>query len=188
MNKKKLTLEQRIARLEKLIIMSEARSSKCEGFEANADEAGARREANRMAKKFSAMTGIPLHADPNHDTVDSPMYGWSHNDVDALADDPDARYTFMYNVPGELVSVYMRPSDGTVWVWKSIGSNDTRGGEGAVDPRTGECEWCEEMEECSYPLSAWKNFGLDMIHGDDEDWDEDDEFESYNRRRQARRR
>lgn len=148
-------------------------TTKCESFESDADEAGARAAADRMAKEFSSMTGARLRLDKDHDTVDSPMYGWTDS-LEDLADDPDARYTFVYDVVGDLADqVLIRPTDRTVCVWRSV--YDDYEGEGAVDPRTGLTEWCDWLDECSYPMSAWKNFNFDMIHGEEE-------YESLKRR------
>lgn len=145
---------------------------KFESFESDNDEDGARAVANSMAEDFSQMIGAGLTPSDTTDIVDSPTYGWS-NDVEM--DDTDARYTFTYDVEGYPgVSVYFRPTDNTVCVWKSLtnGSNC----EGAVDPKTGMCEWSDDLSECSYPLGAWRNFDLEMIHSDEE-------FESVKRPR-----
>lgn len=168
----RLTLEQRVARLEK-ILKAESRFVKNESFESDHNAEAARGVADGMAKIFSQMVDARLMPNGTRDIVDSPMYGWSR---DVEMDDTDARYTFTYDVEGYPgVSVYARPTDNTICVWQSLtnGSNC----EGAVDPKTGMCEWCDELSECSYPLVAWKNFSLDMIHGE--------EFESVKRRRRC---
>lgn len=176
----RLTLEQRISRLEKLL-KAKSRFVKNESFESDLDVISALEKANSMAEDFSDTVGATLTAltpDDIKDTdiVDSPVNGWSH---DVVMDDTDARYTFMYDVedyPG--VSVYVRPTDNTFCVWQSLvrGSNC----EGAVDPKTGMCEYTDDLYECSYPLAMWENFSMDMIHGE--------EFESVKRRRGGFRR
>jgi len=173
-------LENRIARLEKLLKNEEFESvkrsrkragRKFESFESDHSADVARDVAKSMAKIFSQMIGARLTPSDTTDIVDSPTYGWSR---DVEMDDFDARYTFTYDVEGYPgVSVYFRPTDNTVCVWKSLtnGSNC----EGAVDPKTGMCEWSDELSECSYPLAAWRNFDLEMIH--------DEDFESVKRNR-----
>jgi hypothetical protein len=160
---RKLTLEQRIARLERAV-RNEARSK---NFEANGDAVGARAAADRIAKQFASMTGAKLTYSGNSDIIDSPSYG-ATSDVEVLNDDPDARFRFHYDVDGwPADDVVVCPSDNTVCVWRSVYNGYE--GEGAVDPNSGYCEWCDWLDECSYPLAAWKNFSFDMIHGDDYD-------------------
>lgn len=167
---RKMTLENRIARLEKLF--GNKSTCKFESFESDLDEYGARELASRLAKQFMSFTGISLVRSDDMDIVDSPRYGWlSGNDVEDIADDPDARYTFSYNVREyPSVTVYIRPTDETVCVW----DGDM---EGAVDPDTGSCNWADELDSVSYPISEWKGFDMNSIH----DAAEDEEFESYRR-------
>lgn len=184
----KRTLEQRIARLERLLKNEAAnKTKKFESFELDLDEDGARAAADRLAKQFSQIVGVRLTPNlKDKDTIDSPMYGVlnPHHPTAAeeVEDDPDARFTFHYDVAGYPADgVMVRPTDGTICVWRSIMNGYD--GEGAVDPETGMCTWEDWLADCSYPLSAWKNFNFDMIHGDDEDWDEEDdeEYESVKR-------
>ncbi len=188
---RKSTLEQRINRLERLL-KNEARiSKKFESFESDLDEEGARAAADRLAKQFASMVGVSLTPDLSYKyTVDSPVYGAlnpnSSFDAENVADDPDARFTFGYrvaNYPADTVKV--RPTDGTICVWHSI--YDGHYGEGAVDPKTGECEWEDWLGDCSYPLRAWKNFSFDMIHGDEDDWDDYDESLKHRSTQQSKR-
>lgn len=158
MIKRKLTLEQRIARLERAI--------KNESLETALDIDAARAAAVSMADEFKSLTGIALRLDMQHEIIDSPIYGWT-NDVADLEEDPDAKFTFKFDfVADPNVSAYMIPSDNKVVVWSSL---DEDGCEGAVDPRTGMCEWCDELSECAYPMKAWRRFNLNMIHSDEYD-------------------
>ena len=186
MKNRKPTLEQRINRLERLLKNEASSTKKFESFESDLDEDGARAAANRLARQFASMVGVRLIPANTSDTIDSPMFGVLNpnkpSTADEVAEDQDARFTFDYDVEGYPAdTVKVRPTDGTICVWRSI--YDGYEGEGAVDPKTGECEWEDWLEDGSYPLSAWKNFNFDMIHGDDEDWDEDDdeEYESVKR-------
>lgn len=183
MKNRKPTLEQRINRLERLLKNEANASKKFESFESDLDEDGAREAASRLAKQFGQMVGVRLTRDDQHEIVDSPMFGWLRgHQVEDIEEDPDARYTFTYDVDGYPAdSVMVRPTEGTICVWRSIMNGYS--GEGAVDPKTGMCSWEDWLGDCSYPLSAWKNFNFDMIHGDDEDWDEEDdeEYESVKR-------
>lgn len=175
---RKFKLEQRINRLERLL-KNEARiSKKFESFESDLDEEGACAAADRLAKQFASMVGVRLTPVNTSDTIDSPMFGMLDvSSADEIAEDPDARFTFDYDVAGYPAdTVKIRPTDGTICVWRSI--YDGYSGEGAVDPKDGECEWEDWLGDCSYPLRAWKNFSFDMIHGDD-DWDEDDWDDDY---------
>ena len=178
---RKLALEQRINRLEHILKNEASTSKKFESFEQDLDEAGAQAAADRLANKFASMVGVRLTPDHMSDTIDSPMYGamspHSPYAAEEVADDPDARFTFDYSVAGYPAdTVKVRPTDGTVCVWRSI--YDGYYGEGAVDPKTGECEWEDWLGDCSYPLHTWKSFSFDMIHGDeDDDYDDDDDYD-----------
>lgn len=184
--KRALILEKRLARLENLI-KNEAKSKKFESFESDLDEEGARAAADRLAKQFANMVGVRLTPANNTDTIDSPMFGALNiRSADEVAEDPDARFTFDYNVAGYPAdTVKFRPTDGTICVWRSASNGYS--GEGAVDPESGECEWEDWLGDCSYPLQAWKNFSFDMIHCDDDDWDDDyDDYDESLKRRVAR--
>jgi hypothetical protein len=178
---RKLALEQRINRLERLLKNESRTSKKFESFESDLDEEGARAAADRLASQFASMVGVKLTPDLSYKyTVDSPVYGAlnpnSSFDAENVVDDPDARFTFNYRVTGYPAdTVKIRPTDGTICVWRSV--YDDYYGEGAVDPKTGECEWEYWLGDCSYPLRAWKNFNFDMIHGDEDDWDDDDDYD-----------
>ena len=182
---RKLALEQRINRLERLL-KSESKSKKFESFESNLDEEGARATADRLAKQFANMVGVSLTPVRTPDTIDSPMYGALNlSSVDEIAEDPDARFTFDYRVTGYPAdTVKVRPTDKAICVWRSASNGFS--GEGAVDPKSGECEWEDWLGDCSYPLRAWKNFSFDMIHGDEDDWD-DDYDESLKRKSACKR-
>ena len=92
---RKMTLEQRIARLEKLL-KNEARnangyiSGSDSSFEDQHLEDAAMRQADRLAKMFAQSTGISLLRDNSHPTVNSPLYGWT--DDRNINNDPDAYY------------------------------------------------------------------------------------------------
>jgi hypothetical protein len=179
--KREMILEKRFARIENLIKNEARTSKKFESFESDLDEEGARAAADRLANQFANMVGVSLTPDNMTDTIDSPVYGTldahSASAAEEIADDPDARFTFDYSVDGYPAdTVKVRPTDGTICVWRSV--YDGYYGEGAVDPESGECEWEDWLGDCSYPLSAWKNFSFDMIHGDeDDDYDDDDEYD-----------
>jgi hypothetical protein len=181
----KRTLEQRIARLERLLKNEASSTKKFESFESDLDEDGARAAADRLAKQFANMVGVRLIPNlKDKDTIDSPMFGVLNpnkpSTADEVAEDPDARFTFEYDVVGYPADgVKVRPTDRTICVWRSI--MDGYNGEGAVDPKTGICAWVDWLEDGSYPLSAWKNFSFDMIHGEDWDDEEDEEYESVKR-------
>ena len=84
---KKLTLEQRIARLEK--VLNGKKSVKNESFETDLDLEGARAAADRIAKQFGRMLGVNVTPDDlGHDVILSPMYGWlTLNDTDEIEED-----------------------------------------------------------------------------------------------------
>ena len=162
---RKMTLENRIARLERLL--KNESSNKFESFESDLDEDGAREAANRLAKQFAQMVGVRLTRSDQPEIVDSPMFGWLRgNEVEDIAEDPDAAYTFAYDVAGHPgATVYVRPTEGTICVWQSL--EDGVDGEGAVDPKTGECNWNDDISSGAYPLSSWNGFNMDMIHGEE---------------------
>lgn len=177
---RKLALEQRINRLERLLKSESSISKKFESFESDLNEEGARTAADRLANQFANMIGVRLTPANNTDTIDSPMFGALNpnhqSTVDDIAEDPDARFTFDYTVadyPADTVKV--RPTDRTICVWRSASNGYS--GEGAVDPESGECEWEDWLGDCSYPLRAWENFSFDMIHGDDDDCDDDYDYD-----------
>ena len=120
----------------------------------------ARTKSVAMAARFTQMTGIELVLDKQHPVINSPINGWT-NDPDVFDEDEDAQYVFKYYIPDTDISVYMNPENGTVCVWNSLGDDDYD--EGAINPHTLEIEWIDDLEECSYPLSDWKNFSLDQI-------------------------
>lgn len=162
-----LTLEQRIARLERML-KDEARnanghiSGSWNSFEDQHNEKDAEKYANMLVKKFMDATGIALRRDASYPIVNSPVFGWTSSRD--LNEDPDAYYVFKYDVPNRDISVYACPSKDAVCLWVSLG--DESDCEGAVNPRTGECEWEDDIMECMYPLDMWRRFDLRKIHMD----------------------
>lgn len=149
---KKLTLEQRVARLEKLLSKTGAR--KFEGTVDPRHENGARSVAARIAKEFARMTGINLHADSyGNDTVCSPIYGWTSADDPDLADDPDARFVFPYTDGYWWVDVI--PEDNKVQVSKTDGT--------VFGPDGEELDFDVDCpQDGAFVLSAWKEFNPRM--------------------------
>lgn len=173
---RKLTLEQRIARLEKAI-KNEIRekghmvygNNVAHTMEQNHDIHGAEATANYFAKKFTELTGIRLRRDDNHPIINSPMYGWTDS-LEDLDDDVNSYFVFKYDVVGDNnVSVYICPtlSNKNVGVWSSLGTGSR--GEGAINPKTGKCVRTDDIFKTLYDVYAWENFSLDMIRGDEYD-------------------
>lgn len=126
-------------------------------FESNCDEVGARAKANQMAEEFSRITGIKLQPADQSEVIDSPMYGWSEaDDTAVLSEDAYARFTFLYNTEHDYEYVYIRPTDETIVVWRSLSTDNDD--EGAVNPATGICEWYDELSDCAYTMSEWINY------------------------------
>ena len=175
---RKLTIEQRIARLEKVLNKNAKR--KFESFESDLDEAGARAAANRLAKQFANMIGSSVRPDDfgGGEVILSPMYGWLSVDrADEAADDPDARFAFNYALDDGF-SLNVFPSDESVCLMDENGY--------FVSPEDGSLFDSDSADITAFPISMWGGFDLSMVHDeDDEDWD-DDYDESFSRRRPRR--
>lgn len=174
-----LTLESRIARLEKVLNKNAKR--KFESFESDLDEAGARAAANRLAKQFANMIGSSVRPDDfgGGEVILSPMYGWLSVDrADEAADDPDARFAFHYTLDNGDFSIDVFPSDESVCLMDENGY--------FVSPEDGSLFDSDSADITAFPISMWGGFDLSMVHDeDDEDWD-DDYDESFSRRRPRR--
>lgn len=172
---RKLTLEQRIARLEK--VLNKNAKCKFESFESDLDEAGARAEANRIAKQFANMIGSSVRPDDysGGEVILSPMYGWLSVDrAEEAADDPDARFAFNYALDDGF-SLNVFPSDGKVNLISEDGYSVSPDGE-IID--------YDEADLYASPLSEWNGFDLSMVEDPNEDSYVD--FESCSRRRPRR--
>lgn len=170
---KKLTLEQRIERLEK--VMAKQVAVKNESFESDLDVDGARAAADRIADQFCGMIGVSgaTPDDLGHDVIESPMYGWlTVNDTDEIAEDPDARFAFQYSLDGEDYTIVVHPSDNAVCLM-----ND--GGE-YIDPK-GRPFTSDMADLVAYPLSKWKGFDLSMVDEEDDGYNVEvgDDFNDY---------
>lgn len=161
---KNLTLEQRVARLEKALTIEKKNKS----FESDLDVAGAKAAADLIADKFCKMIGVSGATQNNQvrEIIESPMYGWlTIKDYDEIEEDPDARFVFQYSLnetkgyKGYRIFVY--PSDNAVNLVNKDGYS--------ID--TGGWPFTSKSEVVSYPLSQWRGFKLSMI--DEEDYDDD---------------
>lgn len=188
MVKRKLTLEERISYLEKAI-KNEIREkghmvygkNVAHTMEQNHDISGAKATADFYAKKFTQLTGIKLRRDNSHPIINSPEYGWT-NSLEDLDDDVYSYFVFKYDVVGDNnVSAYICPTlhQKNVGLWSSLGTGSR--GEGAVNPKTGECVWEDDIFETLYDVYDWEHFSLDMIHDEGADYD-DEEFDESVRR------
>lgn len=171
---KKLTLEQRIARLEK--VLNSKKAVKNESFESDLDVDGARVSANRIANQFCRMIGVSgaTPDDLGHDVIESPMYGWlTVNDTDEIEEDPDARFAFQYSLDGtDGYTIIAYPSDNAVCLM-----ND--GGE-YIDPK-GRPFSSDMADLVMYPLSKWRGFNLSMVDEEDDGYNVEvgDDFNDY---------
>ena len=171
----KRTLEQRIARLERLIKNEAARkTNKFESFESDLNEDGARAAANRIAAQFGRMVGVSVTPnDSSNDVIESPVYGWLPvSAVDEIADDPDARFGFLYDLDDGEYSITVYPTDNAVGLFNEDGV--------AIDP-AGRHFTSDMADIISYPLSKWKNFDFSMIDPDDDGYNVEigDDFNDY---------
>lgn len=157
---KNLKLENRIARLEKLL--NSKKSVKNESFESDLDLAGARHTANRIANQFCRMIGVSgaTPDDLGHDVIESPMYGWlTVNDIDEIEEDPDARFAFQYSLDGtDDYTIIVYPTDNAVNLISEDGYS--------IDPK-GRPFSSDMADIVAFTLPKWKGFDLSMI--DDED-------------------
>lgn len=158
----KRTLEQRINRLERLLKNEACASQKCESFESDLDETGARATANRIAAQFGRMLGVSVRPDDyGDDVIQSPIYGWLPvTAVEEIESDPDARFAFHYALGDEDFSIDVYPSDNAVNLINEDGYS--------VDP-TGRLLSSDDSVVAAFPLRRWKGFDLSMVEDDDED-------------------
>ena len=160
--KRERLLENRLMRLERLIKNEACSSRKCEGFESDLDEAGARAAANSLAKQFANMIGSSVRPDDfgGGEVILSPMYGWLSVDrADKAADDPDARFVFNYALDDGF-SLNVFPSDGKVNLISEDGYSVSPDGE-IID--------YDEADIYASPLSDWHGFDLSMVQDPNED-------------------
>ena len=171
---KKLTLEQRIARLEK--VLNSKKTVKNESFESDLDVDGARAAASRIANQFCRMIGVSgaTPDDLGHDVIESPMYGWlTVNDTDEIEEDLDARFAFQYSLDGtDDYTIIVYPSDNAVCLMNY-------GGE-YIDPK-GRPFTSDMADLVAYPLSKWKGFDLSMVDEEDDGYNVEvgDDFNDY---------
>ena len=180
--KREKLLENRLMRLERLIKNEACSSRKCESFESDLDEAGARAAANRLAKQFANMIGSSVRPDDlGDDVILSPMYGWLSVDrADEAADDPDARFVFNYALDDGF-SLNVFPSDGKVNLISEDGYSVSPDGE-IID--------YDEADLYASPLSDWRGFDLSMVQDPNEDsyvdYDHSEDYDESLSRRVAR--
>lgn len=158
---RKLTLEERISRLEKVLNANR----KFESFESKLDEAGARAKANQIASEFGALVGADVELDDlGRDVIDSPLFGWlTVDDTDEIAEDRDAKFAFQYSLNNGDYTIIVYPSKKAVWLLPDSGY--------AVDPKTGAVFEPESHVDGAFAFPKWKRFDLSMIHDeDDEDY------------------
>ena len=113
-------------------------------FEKNLNLDGARAKADKMAQKFTALTGIELKF--NHFYIDSPYYGYIDVLEDFPEDDPDSLFVFQFDeVDNHYETVSFVPSVNSAMVWRSLNDDnpywnaddeEDYGAEGAVNPET----------------------------------------------------
>lgn len=179
---KRLTLEQRIARLERLL-KNEARARKFESYESDLDEMGAERDALKIAKQFCEKIGVDSSTlkliDKGDLVINSPANGWVTVDQyeldqqDPETEDPDARFGFEYYLgrTGYTITVY--PTDNAVCLMTADGGLyiDTDGIQFTDD----------NGNIVAYPLSEWDGFNLSMVddEGDGYNVEAGDDFRSY---------
>lgn len=158
----KRTLEQRINRLERLLKNEACLSKKCESFETDLDDVGARASANRIAAQFGRMLGVLVRpSDYGEDVINSPIFGWLPvTAVEEIESDPDARFAFHYVLGDGDFEFDVYPSDNAVNLITEDGYS--------VDP-TGRLLSSDDSSVTAFPLRRWKGFDLSMVEDDDED-------------------
>ena len=158
----KRPLEQRINRLERLLKNEACVSKKCESFESELDETGARVAANRIARQFGRMLGVSVRpSDYGDDVINSPMFGWLPvSSVDEIVEDQDARFAFHYVLGDGDFEFDVYPSDNAVNLINEDGYS--------VDPN-GRLLSSDDADVAAFPISMWKGFDLSMVEDDDED-------------------
>lgn len=135
-------------------------------FEKNLNLDGARAKADKMAKKFTELTGIELKF--NHFYIDSPCYGYIDKLENFPEDDPDSLFVFSFDeADNRYETVSFVPSLNSAMVWRSLNDDnlywnaddeEDYGAEGAVDPRTGVASWEDDIYDGLYQLVAWKKY------------------------------
>ena len=160
----KRTLEQRIARIERLLKNEARLTKKFESFESDLDEDSARAAADRIAAQFGKMLGVSVTPDDyGNDVVNSPMYGWLPTSaVDEIEEDPDARFGFHYNLDDGEFGIEVYPTDNAVNLINEDGYS--------VDP-AGRFFSSDMADIVAFPLRKWKGFDLSMVHDEDDDDD-----------------
>ena len=132
-------------------------------FEKNLNLDGARAKADKMAKKFTELTGIELK--------------FNHFYIDKLEnfpkDDPDSLFVFSFDeADNRYETVSFVPSLNSVMVWRSLNDDnpywntddeEDYGAEGAVDPRTGIASWEDWLEDGLYQLAAWRKYSRPKV-------------------------
>ena len=158
----KRTLEQRINRLERLLKNEACVSKKCESFESELDETGARVTANRIARQFGRMLGVSVRpSDYGDDVINSPMFGWLPvSAVDEITEDQDARFAFHYVLGDDDYEFDVYPTDNAVNLINEDGYS--------VDPN-GRLLSSDDADITAFPISMWEGFDLSMVEDDDED-------------------
>ena len=158
----KRTLEQRINRLERLLKNEACASQKCESFESDLDDVGARCTANRIAAQFGRMLGVSVRpTDHSEDVIKSPIFGWLPvTAVEEIESDPDARFAFRYVLGDGDFEFDVYPSDNSVNLINEDGYS--------VDP-TGRLTNPVDEVSNAFPLRRWKGFDLSMVEDNDED-------------------
>ena len=158
----KRTLEQRINRLERLLKNEACASQKCESFESDLDDVGARVTANRIAAQFGRMLGVSVRpSDYGEDVINSPIFGWLPvTAAEEIQSDPDARFAFHYVLGDGDFEFDVYPSDNSVNLINEDGYS--------VDP-TGRLLSSDDSAVTAFPLRRWKGFDLSMVEDDDED-------------------
>lgn len=129
-------------------------------FESKRNSAAAIVKANQMADEFTRLTGIKLTNGFCY--IDSPMYGYTKLDQTFPADDPEAIYVVRFKeADNNYEEVSMIPSYNKVMVWRSLSEDNPFEDdytEGAVDPKTGDCDWVDCVLDGAYPMSAWRKY------------------------------
>ena len=158
----KRTLEQRINRLERLLKNEACASNKCESFESDLDDVGARATANRIAQQFGRMLGVSVRpSDYGDDVINSPIFGWLPvTAIEEIESDPDARFAFHYVLGDGDFEFDVYPSDNSVNLISEDGYS--------VDPN-GRLLSSDDAYVTAFPLRRWKGFDLSMVEDDDED-------------------
>lgn len=186
---RKLTLEERISRLERTLTPNR-RSRKFESFESDLDEEGARDAAQVLADAFAIkVAGVnkltPVSKSRHPVVVDSPSYGWT--DTSDLAEDPEARFAFPYDINNGEYTILVYPTEKAICLMTEDGT--------FIDPAS-KTFTSDYADTPRFPLNVWNGFDLSMIEPEEDDGYNigiGDDLEDYygesvrNRFRRARR-